>query len=77
MAQVDVYLDDFIPTFQGIPTKRRQSLNQLFRSIEKFFIPNVDTNGLHNEPISTKNLRQGEIAWSTNETVLGWDLNTL
>ena len=32
LAQVDVYLDYFISTCQGGPTKRRQMLHHLFRS---------------------------------------------
>ena len=51
-------------------------LHHLFRSIYKFFRPNVDTDGPHKEPISMKKLGQGYAAWSAKKMVLGWELNT-
>ena len=47
-------------------------LRHLFRSIEKVYRTNVDTNGLYKEPISMKKLSQGVASWSTKNTVLGW-----
>ena len=47
----------------------------LFPSTDAFFHPNVATDGLHKEPISTKKLGQGGAAWSTKTTVLGWELD--
>ena len=46
LAQVDVYLDDFISTFQGGPTKRQQMLCHLFRSIDTFFQMNTASGSL-------------------------------
>ena len=77
LSQVDVFLDKFISTCQGGPTERRQMLHHLFRSIGKFFRPNIETDSLRKEMISTKNLRKGGAAWSTNKMVMGWDLDTL
>ena len=77
LAQVDVYLDNFISTCQCGPVERRQMIHHLFRSIDKVFRTNVYTDGLSKEPISMKKLRQGDTAWSTKKTVLGWELDTL
>ena len=41
LAQVDVYLDDFISTCQGGPSERRQMLRHLFWSIVTVFRPNI------------------------------------
>ena len=76
LAQVDVYLDDFISTCQGGSTEQRQMLRHLFWRIDTVFRPNLGTYSLRKEPISTKKLGQGGAAWSTKKTVLGWDLNT-
>ena len=70
LAQVDVYLDNFISTCQGGPTEQQQMLRHLFRSMDTVFRPNTDTNGLLKEPIYNKKLGQGDSAWSTTKTVL-------
>ena len=59
LAQVDIYMDDFISTCQGSPSERRPVLRHLFQIIDIFFRPNVDTYGLHKDTISTKKLGQG------------------
>ena len=46
LAQVDVYLDDFISTYQGGPTEQQQMLRHLFRSIDTVFRLNATTDGL-------------------------------
>ena len=51
-------------------------LRHLFRSIDTVFWPNAATDVLRKDLISTKNLGQGDAAWSTKKTVLGWELNT-
>ena len=40
MANVDVYLDDFISVVHGYPRERRQMLCNLFHQIEQVFRPN-------------------------------------
>ena len=51
-------------------------LRHLFRSTDTVFWPNDATDGFHKESISTKKFSQGIAAWSTNKTVLGWELDT-
>ena len=51
-------------------------LRHLFRSIDTVFWPNAATDVLRKDLISTKNLGQGDAAWPTKKTVLGWELNT-
>ena len=52
-------------------------LCHLFRSIDQVFRPNIETDNLCKEPISTKKLSQGDADWSTKKTVLGWESYTL
>ena len=47
-------------------------LRHLFRSINTVFCTNKATDGLHKETVSTKKLHQGDTAWPTKKTVLGW-----
>ena len=75
LAQVEVYLDDFISIYQGGPTERRQMLRHLFRSINTVFWKNVATDVLRKEPTSTKKLGKGDASWLTNKPVLGWELD--
>ena len=56
LAQVDVYVEDFISNCQGVPKEKCQMLYHLFRIICKVFSPNMATYGLCKEPISTKNI---------------------
>ena len=50
-------------------------LRHLFRSINTVFRTNKAIDWLRKEPISTKNLSQGGVAWSTKKMVLGWELD--
>ena len=76
LAQVDIYLDNFMLTFQGVPKERNQMLLHLFQSINAVFRPNEVTYFLRKEPISARKISQGGDAWSTKKTVLGWELDT-
>ena len=49
-------------------------LRHLFQSIETVLRTNKATDGFQKEPISTKNLRQGDDVWSKTKTVLVWEL---
>ena len=76
MDQVDVYLSNFVLTYQGVPKERHQMLRHLLRSTNTVLGPNEATDSLCKEPISTKNLCQGEASWYTKKTVLGWEIDT-
>ena len=49
-------------------------LRHLLQSIETVLRTNKATDGFQKEPISTKNLRQGDDVWSKTKTVLVWEL---
>ena len=48
-----------------------QMLCHLFYSINKVFFPNDPEYTHRKEAISTKKLRQGDAAWSTQKVILG------
>ena len=48
----------------------------LFRSIDTVFRPKNATYSFRKEPISTNNICLGGSNWLTNNTVLGWELDT-
>ena len=73
----DVYLDDFISVFQGGTRDMCEMLRHLFHQIDPVFLPNKEADTNHKDPISRKNLGQGDGDGSTRNTVLGWDLDTI
>ena len=76
-ANVDVYLDNFISVVQVGTKERHLMIWNLFNQIYKVFRPNEATDTDRKEPISLKKLGQGGWAWSTQKTVLGWNLDTV
>ena len=56
MANVDVYLDDFILVVQGEPRERCKMLWQLSHQIDRVFRPNKELDTYRKYPISQKNL---------------------
>ena len=76
-ANIDVYLDNFISVVQGGTRERCQMLQQLFHQIDRVFCPSEDADTNRKDPISLKKLGQGDGAWSTRKTVLGWNLDTI
>ena len=77
LSQVEVYLDDSIGITQGISTERRQMTGHLFHTIDKIFRPNNKDDLAREEPISLKKLRKGDAAWSTQDFVLVWAIDTV
>ena len=75
-ANVNVYLVDCISVIQGGPIERHQMLCHLFNQIDRLFRPNEEADTKLKEAIYLMNLGQGDGAWSTRKTVLGWDLDT-
>ena len=76
-SNVNVYLDDLISVVQGGPRERHQMLRQLFHQIERGQPPNKEAYTNCKDPISLKKLGQGNGKWSIQNTVLGWDLDTI
>ena len=73
----DVYMDDFIQAMQGSPTQLRGYRRRLFNIIHRVFRPrDAQDPGHRKDPISLKKLQKGDAAWSTQKTILGWDVDT-
>ena len=74
---IDVYLEKFISVVHEGPKERRQFLCRLFHQIDRVFRPNEESDTNRKDPISRNKLGQEDGAWSTRNTVLGWDINTI
>ena len=77
LAHVEVYLDDFIGIVQGGPTERRKIMQHIFHDIKDFLRPKDKDNTAREGPISLKNLRKGDAAWSMQKVVLRWVIDTV
>jgi hypothetical protein len=74
---VDVYMDDFILISQGSRADRVSSHRIVFDCIDSVLRPlSPGDNPKRKEPNSTKKLAQGDAAWATQKTILGWKLDT-
>ena len=71
-ANVNVYLVDCISVIQGGPRERHQMLCHLFNQIDRLLRPNEEEDTNLKEAIYLMKLGQGDGAWSTRKTVLGW-----
>ena len=76
-ANVGVYLDELISVLHEGPIERRQFFCHLFHQIERVFRPKEESDTNSKDPISRNKLGQEDGAWSTRNTVLGWDINTI
>ena len=56
LANIDVYLGNFISSIQGWPTECSQSLRHLFHMMEHVFRLNTDNNTHCKHPISLKKI---------------------
>lgn len=77
LAYSDVYVDDFILAAQ---TRRHQhrTMRAALHSIDAVFRPlTPHDRPTRKAPVSLKKLRQGDAHWSTQKTVLGWDIDTI
>lgn len=77
LAYGDVYVDDFILLAQ---TKRHRQrvLRAALHAIDTVLRPLTDADKpSRKDPVSHKKLRQGDAAWATQKTVLGWDIDTV
>ena len=74
---IDVYLENFVSVVHECPMERRQMLCHLFHQIYQFFRPNEESDTNRKDPICLNKLGQEDGAWSNQNTVLGWDINTI
>ena len=49
----------------------------IFHQIDWFFRPNKELDTNLKYPISQNKLGQEDVSWSTQNTVLGWDINKI
>ena len=75
LAYVDVYVNDFIKLAQGWNNALRVR-RHTFHTIDKVFRPNDEMDLNRKQPISQKELLQGDDAWSTEKLILGWLINS-
>ena len=77
LAEVDVFVDDFLGVAQGNLKRLRRVRRILLHAIDTVFRPlDADETVKRNETASVKKLRKGDAAWSTCKKVLGWIINT-
>jgi len=80
LAYIDVYMDDYTALAQTRPVainlRRRlmHNINDIFRPNTAF---ETQTTPPRREPISDKKLLQGDAAWNTTGTILGWLVDTV
>jgi len=77
VAEVDVYVDDFIGIAQGDVPRLNIVRDTLMQSIDDVFRPNDQEDSMRAEPISLKKLDKGDASWKTSHTILGWNVDTL
>lgn len=74
---IDVYVDDFIGVVQGDARQRAHVRRTLFNTIDDVFRPCDTTDApQRQQPISVKKLAAGDGCWSTQKTILGWNIDT-
>ena len=77
LSAADVYVDDFLLMAQ---TKRHQQrlLRLTLNAIDQVLRPLELRDSCHRkEPTSVKKLTQGDAHWSTQKTILGWNVDTV
>jgi hypothetical protein len=72
LSYVDVYIDDFIAAAQR-PTATATS-RALFHAIDSIFVDHPDS--VWRQVVSTSKIAKGDAAWSHQQRILGWDVNT-
>jgi hypothetical protein len=78
LAEVDVYVDDFIAVAQGSHQRLRDVRSTLLHAIDAVFRPNDELDDkARAEPVSLKKLQKGDGSWNTKQTILGWEIDTV
>jgi hypothetical protein len=72
LSYVDVYIDDFIAAAQW-PTATATS-RALFHAIDSIFVDHPES--VRRQVVSSSKLAKGDAAWSHQQRILGWDVNT-
>lgn len=76
VAQVDVYVDDFLLLAQTA-SQRRLVMRAALSSIDEVLRPLSPSDPpLRKEPASIKKMQKGDACWATEKRVLGWDIDT-
>jgi hypothetical protein len=75
LAQIDVYVDDFIglaqrPTASAVRRTLLHTIDQVFRP------PTAPDTSAYCDPISLSKLAKGDLHWGTSARILGWDIDT-
>jgi len=76
VGATDVYMDDFIQSYQGSPSHLLRARRGLFHTIDDILSrpqPGED----RPEAISTKKLLKGDGCWTTRKELLGWIVDTI
>jgi hypothetical protein len=77
LAAVDVYVDDFLLLSQTRPTAVKV-MRLALHAIDAVMRPlSRHDPAVRKEPASVKKLLQGDANWSTQKTILGWNLDTV
>ena len=77
LADVDVFVDDFIGLVQGNRHQRKKVRRILLHAIDDIFEPPGPNEPHRKEPSSLKKLLKGDGAWGTRKIILGWVIDTL
>jgi hypothetical protein len=76
VANVDVFVDNFIAMCQGSTQQQQLVRRVLLHSLDNILCSLEPGDNPHrSEPASTKKLAQGDEYWETRKTVLGWVLD--
>jgi hypothetical protein len=78
IANVDVFVDDFIGMCQGSTTRRNKIRRVLLHSLDDVLRPLEKGDNPHRkEPASDKKLAKGDGYWETRKLILGWIIDTV
>ena len=59
-------------------TNKNNNRSTLLHAFDSMLCPHTYKNGIHQqEPVSIKELKQGDLSWSTTQTILGWIVNII
>jgi hypothetical protein len=74
----DVYVDDFIGMAQGTEQQRAVVRRHIMHAIDQVLSPRAPSGPIaRQEAMSEKKMRQGDAAWETRKTILGWIVDTV
>jgi hypothetical protein len=77
LAYIDVFVDDFLALWQGIPAQLCQARRHVFHTLDLLFRPNDSEDCHRKTPNSIKKLKLGNADWTTRKKLLGWMVDTI